>query len=82
MTNKECINDIELIKAAIEWELPINYQITPNHAIGALMKIDKIKSAVNSGESIYHRMMRIREILDGKSYAEETNHEEEDMHGV
>ena len=43
MTDKELIQDLELIAASIEWDLPLDHQITIDKAI---KKIQELKALV------------------------------------
>lgn len=43
MTKDEVIKDLELLKAEVEWEFPMNYQVSLDIAIDVLKQTDTTK---------------------------------------
>lgn len=56
MTNQEAIKIIEVARAEVEWEYPMNYAAAFDKAIEALSKIDR------QNEKIYELEIKIDEL--------------------
>lgn len=53
MTNKELITIIEIAKAEIEWDYPLDYQIAFDEAIEIIERMDKLSEVLTEAEQLH-----------------------------
>lgn len=53
MTNKELINIIEIAKAEVEWDYPLDYQIAFDEAIEIIKRMDKLSEVLIEAEQLH-----------------------------
>ena len=55
MANEELIKNLELIKAEIEWEYPLDHQSTIDAAIAAVKRLGKIEDIIKKWDFDLYR---------------------------
>lgn len=53
MTNKELINIIEIAKAEVEWDYPLDYQIAFDETIEIIKRMDKLSEVLTEAEQLH-----------------------------